>query len=155
EATLGETRMTLYPNLADDVGRGAPAAIQAEQYRDFVLNRSFRTSILCRADRPLRPAPAPRDVTGFRVAARIERREPKPDDPPPPEGTPPGPEFVTLGGQLVRVHDPLPIAIFEALDARWPRGMSFDELLAEVRARAGGGAGGPDTLPERLAEELL
>lgn len=155
EATLGETRMTLFPNLADDVGRGAPAAVQAEQYRDFVLNRSFRTSVLCRRGRALRAAPTPRDVTGLHVAARIERREPRPDDPPPPEGTPPGPELLTLGGKLIRVHDPLPLAIFEALDRRWPRAMTHDELVAEVRARAGEAVGDPATLGERVAEQVL
>ncbi len=155
EATLGETRMTLFPHLADDVGRGAPAAVQAEQYRDFLNNRLFRTTLLCRHDRPLRAAPTPRDVAGFLVAARVERREPGPDDPPPPEGTPPGPELLTLGGKLIRVHDPVPLAIFEALDARWPRGLTLDALAQEVRARAGDGAGDPTTLDDRVAEQVL
>ncbi len=148
-------RVTLFPDLADDVGRGAPAAVQAEQYRDFVLNRSFRSSVLCRRGRPLRAAPTPADVGAFHVAARVERREPKPDDPPAPEGTPPGPELLTLGGALIRVHDPVAQALFEALDARWPRGLTLDELAVEVRARAGDGAGDPATLRERLAEQAL
>lgn len=156
EATLGETRVTLFPNLADDVGRGAPAAVQAEQYRDFLHNRAFRTSVLCRRDRALRGAPVPDDVTGFHVAARVERREPQPDDPPPPEGTPPGPEFLTLGGgKRVRVHAPVPRATLEALEARWPAAFTFDALLEEVRARTGEEAGDPATLRARLAEQVL
>ncbi|MCO5166335.1 MAG: class I SAM-dependent methyltransferase [Planctomycetes bacterium] len=157
EASLGETRRTLSPELADDVGRGSPAAVQVEQYRDFVINRSFRTSMLVRADRPLRAVAAPEDVTRFLVAARAERRAPREDDPPAPPDTPPGPEFMTLAGKVVRVHLPLVVAALEALDAAWPRALAWDELeAATARGVEGGDEGGdPTTLRARLTEQVL
>lgn len=153
EASPGETRRTLFPELADDVGRGAPAAVQVEQYRDFVINRSFRTSLLVRRDRPLRAAPTPEDVTRFLVAARAERRAPREDDPPPPPDTPPGPEVMTLAGKVVRVHVPLVVAALDALDAAWPRALAWDEL--EAAAAPGDEGGDPGTRRARLAEQVL
>jgi SAM-dependent methyltransferase/methyltransferase-like protein len=159
EATLGETRSTLFPELADDVGRGSAAAVQAEQYRDFVLNRLFRTSLLCRRDRPTSAAPTPDAVTRFLIASRAEKRDaaspPVEGEPEAPPGTPPGPEYVTLAGKLVRVHLPLVEALFDALSARWPRAATFDELVGDVQARAGEEAGDPATLRARVAEQVL
>lgn len=157
EATTGETRPTLFPNLGDDTARGSPAAVQADQYRDFVLNRLFRTTLLCRRDRRLGGSPVPEDVTRFLVATRVERREgaPAEGEVELPPDTPPGPEYVTLAGKVVRVHAPIVVAALDLLSARWPRALTFDELAAEVQARAGEEAGDPATLRARLAEQAL
>lgn len=151
EASLGESRATLFPNLADDGGRGSPAAIQAEQYRDFVLNRSFRTTLLVRRERALKPNAEPEDVRRLLVATKAEKRaKPAEGEPELPPDTPPGPEYVTVSGKVVRVHAAMTAASLEVLDARWPRAVPWDDLVAEVRERA------PEDLDEGLlAEQVL
>lgn len=149
EASRGDTRATLYPSLADEEGRGSPAAIQAEQYRDFVTNRTFRTSLLCHAERRLRARPTPEAVPRFLAAARVTKRPADAPEAQVPEGTPPGTDYSTSGG-AVRVHAPAVIAALDLLDARWPRAVTWDELLTVARAAA------PEGLDETLlAEQVL
>lgn len=166
EASLGETEATLFPELGDE-GRGEPAMVQAEQYRDFVRNRLFRTSILCHRERTLTARPKPEDVVGFHVAAVAEPWTPSPEAPPPDQRGPsldpkaetpaadekPVIERRTRHGKVVRTTVPLVVAALDALDAAWPQAVPFEELLARARLAAPGGEAAADRA--LLAEVVL
>lgn len=159
EASPGETLRTLRPqDLGEDGARGSPAAVQAEQYRDFVLSRRFRTSLFLRDDAPVPGAALAERVAGLFVAGRATPHE----GPTPPDDAP-GP-FLTLGpsagpdagpprlwrtrwGGVMRSSSPGLAAVLDRLEAAWPQVVRW----AEVEALAADhGLAAPD-----LAEALL
>lgn len=170
ESSPGETEATLEPELGDE-GRGSPPMIQAEQYRDFVRNRLFRTTLLVHRERELWPRARPEAVTDLFVAGAFERYVPGAEAPPAGERSTPldqalaggagkEVEWRTRWGKLVRTSSPLVGAAFDRLGALWPAGLRFDELLAAARQeveRRGSQQPGPTEADDRalLAEVVL
>lgn len=128
-------------DLSDSVratlGRIADDQISMEQYLDFVRNREFRTSVLCRIEakpqRRLRPESAERlrfCMTG------------KPTDA---VSLEPGVElgFANSSGVQISSAEPLSKAALLELCERWPASVGFGQLfeLAAERVRAAGVAG--------------
>lgn len=101
---------------------------ESEQYGDFVRNRAFRQTLLCRAGTELKRAIAPGLLQKFHVASGL--------DPVPGE---PGEVawFRDADGVGIEVRDALTVAALLELRTVWPAALPFDELLVRVSARAG------------------
>ncbi|MDA1073495.1 MAG: class I SAM-dependent methyltransferase [Proteobacteria bacterium] len=62
-------------NLPEDVGRrlgDLPDIVQTEQYIDFIRNRRFRRTLLCREDAPIERNLTPDDLTPFYISTKLE-----------------------------------------------------------------------------------
>jgi methyltransferase-like protein/SAM-dependent methyltransferase len=109
--------------------------IAREQYLDFLTNRTFRQTLLCRRDVPLCQEIKPEQIAAFRIASRAECLSANPDvvSARPEEFR--GPTGVTVG-----TDHPLSKAAFLHLSSVWPRCLSLDELQMAARARLDGEA---------------
>lgn len=124
---LAEVRLrdSQVPGLPDDVAAtlaGLPDdVIVREQYVDFLVNRTFRQTLLCHAgialDRRLRPA----SLDGAWLAAPLRRVTDDADGTPVYEGP---------GGSVARPQDARFAAALEAIAAAWPCAVAHDALVA-------------------------
>jgi methyltransferase-like protein/SAM-dependent methyltransferase len=118
--------------------------IQLEQYMDFVRNRLFRQTLLCRADVTLDRRLPPERVYGMYIASsgqpEVENLDPCTAD------------RVTFRrpGSTLTTNEPLVKAAMLHLRSIWPRSMAFADLLAAARRRLYPGA---LVLDARRAEE--
>ena len=134
----GELREQLRQLSADD--------IQYEQYLDFVRNRTFRRSLLCRSDRTIERDPLPEAVQFMFLRARCL---------PEPSAGPSEPEtevFRTSAGTSITMSHPVVRGALHAVIEARPAALSFDDLLAETRARVASGMAVP---VELLADAML
>lgn len=104
--------------IAADLNRISPNQVALEQYRDFVVNRMFRKSLLCRDDVVLERHISEEAIRSLSFRARLARNAE------PPWLIP------KTGGLVARVSDPRVTAVIEALDAAEPAAPSFAELSA-------------------------
>lgn len=137
-------------DVVETLGRIADDQIRMEQYLDFIRNRQFRTSVLCRieAEPQRRLQPARVELLRWTMAA-------KPTSEPSLE---PGVElgFSCSSGANISSGEPLTKAALLELCARWPATLEFDALIEASCARllaAGVDVGAPDR--ERLAADLI
>lgn len=105
--------------------QAASSIIEAEQTLDFLRNRAFRQTLLCRGEVELKRAISPQLVETFHFASPLQ----------PINST--GGEFRGPEGGVVPVTDPLAKAVFQELGAVWPRSLAFSELAMRVSTRAG------------------
>ncbi len=134
---------TLFPSTyGEGVDRAlAPIedGLELEQWLDFVTNRNFRQSLLCRADADL-PEEIGIDLDRFagmafradlRPTARPDLRRVK-DNP-----------FLTPAGVSLQVSQPLTKALVMELSARYPDSLTLAEILpaAILRVETAGGGG--------------
>jgi SAM-dependent methyltransferase/methyltransferase-like protein len=116
-------------DLPPEVGSGIAAAsstqMEVEQYRDFVVNRSFRKSLLCHETVHVQRNLSVDVFRPLLFRKSIGRSE---------EGRWLLPK---VGGEVVEVTDPTVQAVLASAEEAAPRSLSFDELLHSVRARAG------------------
>jgi len=112
--------------------------LELEQWLDFVTNRNFRQSLLCRADAPL-PAEIAIDLERFaalalranlRPANRPDLRRSK-DDP-----------FLTAAGKSLTLSQPLTKALVLELSARFPDSLPLAEVLPAASQRVAAAGGG-------------
>ena len=127
--------------LGDDV-------VAREQYDDFLENREFRRSLLCRADVALDRALGPERLYPLRASSPIQPLKllGPPDDPRAKE------EFAAPGNVRVTVDQPVVKEAFRRLGAIWPRSASFDELMG---ASGTAGTAGREEDAGHLATSLL
>jgi len=146
EAYPSVTDVQLPTTLRDQLRELSADDTQYEQYLDFVRNRTFRRSLLCRADRPIARDPDPAALPSMFLRARCVAE-------PASESTEPGTEvFRTNAGASITMSHPVVRAALHALvDAR-PAALSLDELLVETRARVGSEGAVP---MEMLADAML
>ena len=106
--------------------------IHLEQYMDFVRNRQFRQTLLCREGLKVRRALSPGVMRGMYVASAARR-----------EGKGSGDGALDLddrvevtwrapGGALATASHAVSKAALELLAQRWPLGWPLEELLAEA-----------------------
>jgi len=118
-----ETRLS--PDARQVISRLGPDVIRREQYIDFVLNRTFRQSLLCHAGLVTCDSPSPEAVRSLRLVAMARPENPTPDllsdslEP-----------FLTCYGDKLMTDEPLIKAALLALYLLWPRSASFEELWA-------------------------
>ncbi len=154
-ADLSLTRTMQHTVPAEALARvrafGAGGRLEREQYSDFLECRQFRRTLLCRQDVPVAEEPDPEQVRRLWVTAPAHAVSAQPDL------RSSAVEDFALGSNTMKISDPLVKAAMCVLDERWPRALSFAELLGQARARIGGSDGQPaDASQERnLAESLL
>jgi SAM-dependent methyltransferase/methyltransferase-like protein len=116
------------------LGRLADDQISMEQYLDFVRNREFRTSVLCRIEAKPQRRLRPEAVERLRFCMSGQ-----------PSAAPslePGVElgFASSSGAQISSAEPLSKAALLELCERWPASVEFERLfeLATARVRAAG-----------------
>ncbi len=115
------------PAVRTELRAMASTIEEAEQYNDFIRNRAFRQTLLCRADVPLRRAVTPDTVRRFHFATSLS-----------PAGDAEHPSrFLEPGGVSLEVADPLARAALTELRAIFPACMDFETLLEKGRQHAG------------------
>ncbi len=117
----------LPPEVRNAVRTLAGNIEEAEQYQDFLRNRAFRQTLLCREGVPLRRSIAPELVQRFHFASSLQ--------PSGEEGT--VQQYRDADGRVLGVNDPLVHAALQELGKAWPGCISFEDLLAKSAARTG------------------
>jgi methyltransferase-like protein len=113
--------------------------LELEQWLDFVTNRNFRQSLLCRANAPLEEEIAI-DLERFAVLAfRCDLRPVKAPDLRREKATP----FATPAGVRFQVSHPLTKALLVALAERFPDSLSLEDLMPLAVEAVGTAGGGP------------
>jgi SAM-dependent methyltransferase len=116
---------------------GAENVVVQQQYRDFLIFRRFRQTLLCREEAPLAREPDLESLRSLYVGAGTRPETPDPDvasDEPV--------RFVSEKDGNVTTPHPLSKAAFLVLGAIWPRWVAVSDLLSAARARVSA-AGGP------------
>jgi cyclopropane fatty-acyl-phospholipid synthase-like methyltransferase/methyltransferase-like protein len=122
----------LAPEVRQAVARLASDSVRREQYTDFVVNRTFRQTLLVKVGQSPSLTPLPAAVPSLRLTTLARPEAPNPDLR---SDAPVG--FVSLFGDRLTVGQPLLKAAVVALYERWPRSAGFDDLWAETLARLG------------------
>ncbi|MEZ4267028.1 MAG: class I SAM-dependent methyltransferase [Myxococcota bacterium] len=94
--------------------------ISFEQHQDFVLNRPFRKTLLCRSGLEVSDRPLPAGWAGAHVLSPYERED---DDAGQPTNT------WRKGDSYLRDANPAANAVLEVLSARWPGSISVADLF--------------------------
>ena len=153
---LGDSRvwsmaLSAQPAVSAVLDRLSLDPVGREQYHDFLCNRRFRRSILCRADREV-PGPSAERIRGLRASAAVW-----PATMPADFASKSSVDFRGADG-MVRLStiDPIFKTALLCLVEAFPRSLSFDELwsLTKTRlARAGVEVGNKsDALAGRLLQ---
>lgn len=100
-----------------------------EQYLDFVVQRSFRRSLLCHDEVPMQRRQAPEQMPAFLFSAPIREATPETNED--------LPLFKGVRGQI-RTSHAMTQAVCRHLGEVWPYRVSFDELLEIARAHHDG-----------------
>jgi SAM-dependent methyltransferase len=132
------------------LGRIADDQVTMEQYLDFVRNRQFRTSVLCRIEAAPQRRLQPEQAESLRYAMAAE---PTVDSP----SLEPGVELAFACSSKARINSPeaaTKAALLELCE-RWPASVDFDTLIDAARERLH--AAGLDIEPDRrsLAADLI
>ena len=124
-ATFSNEEARLSPEARQVLSRLGSDVIRREQYTDFVLNRTFRQSLLCHSGHLTFDGPSPEAIGSLRLVAMARPENPSPDllsDSREP--------FLTFHGEALTIDEPLLKATLLALYQRWPASASFEELWA-------------------------
>lgn len=101
--------------------------IQAEQYMDFLRNRTFRQTLLCHGDVRLDRQVDPARLEGMHVAAAVRPAAARDDG---------AAVFLGRGKQELSTRDPLLRAALDRLAELWPGSAPFLELVSQGDAAA-------------------
>jgi methyltransferase-like protein len=124
-AMFSNEEMRLSPEARQVISGLAPDVIRREQYVDFVLNRSFRQSLLCHAGLTTCDSPSPDAVRSLRLVAMARPENSKLD-----VRSTSQESFLTSYGTKLMVDEPPLKAALLSLYQLWPRSASFEELWA-------------------------
>ncbi len=105
--------------------------LEAEQYGDFVRNRAFRQTLLCRQEVALQRAISPGMLEGLHLAASVDHVPAVAAGHGHAEA-----QFRDGDGVILTVRDPLTSAALKVLREVWPASLTFAELLEKALARA-------------------
>ena len=131
EANFATVLTSGFPDeVAETLDRISDDLIRNEQYMDFVRNRLFRQTLLCRKGISLKRGLGGEDVRGLLVAsAACPKAEPVDLAP----GT--KQSFEAPGGLPVQTEFPLTKAALTVLWEHWPRAIDLDTLFREASQR--------------------
>jgi len=131
EAEFSTMLTSNFPKEVDEtLRRISNEIVRTEQYMDFVRNRSFRQTVLCRQEQQINRNLDFRSVLSLHVASpakpsspQIEIQTTKPES------------FSLPNGLAVTSSQPLTKAAFQYLSEIWPQSVAYDELLNAARSR--------------------
>ncbi len=133
---LGDANLSsmLPASLPQEIATGlmemSRSAIDFEQYRDFIVNRTFRETLLCHTQINLRRDLQPASMRDFAFAAPV--RLVTPDEA---SYNPTIPKLRSPSGSVIALRTPLSAAALTMLVDVFPRALPFDELLLRSRAK--------------------
>ena len=104
--------------------------IELEQYADFLRNRTFRRTLLCRADVPLHRSPTTETTLALSASALAW-----PLTSPPDVDSPAAVEFRTASGQSISTNIPVLKLLLWRLCEAWPDAVPARRLWEDVRPR--------------------
>ncbi len=116
----------------------ADSQLELEQYRDFVLNRMFRKTLLCKASTPIDRQIDQDRIARFSFRERVAR------------GASSDWRMATIAGARVKVSDPTAARVLVEIEQAAPAALSFEELRQRV-----GSAMETELTGERLAAILI
>lgn len=128
---------------AETLDRIGGDVVRTEQYMDFVRNRAFRQTLLCRRDVPLQRVLTPARVTTLYVGSAAA----------PLASAGPSNTFQAPGGLTFTPGHPIVAAAFHHLAETWRQSASFDDLHAAACRRLG--VAGDEGTRAILAGDLL
>ena len=110
------------------LGKLSNNVVQAEQYMDFLRNRTFRQSLLVRSGVSQTRSLTPASLQGLRVASWTEI-----------EHATDGPEvqFRSRTGETLTTRDPVLATALRGLREHWPQSIVFDDLVRAVSSALG------------------
>lgn len=131
EADFGTMLTSGFPKqVAETLNRISRHIINTEQYMDFLRNRTFRQTLLCHKDRPLKRNLGAGDIQGLLVASSATTQ---------PETVDLRPDikqrYETPGGANAETAYPLTKAALKILNEYWPRAIDFSTLFDEATSR--------------------
>jgi hypothetical protein len=129
EAYVGELGSDLRPEVIQAVRGLTPDLIGQQQYIDYLTDRPFRSSLLCRAAIALDRTIPPERITAFQFVGAAA-----PDSDRPEIGSTKSEVFRTREGAGVETNHPVFKAALACLAGRAPEAFSFDELCGATRA---------------------
>ncbi len=153
---LGEARLAtmVTSNFGPDVQKAlnvvAGDQVQAEQYLDFVRNRTFRETLLVRSEVTPDWAIQPDAVRSLHITTPRRLA----DDPGDVRSTSPA-QYQTPSGMTLSTSSPVLKAAMRILRERWPATVSFAELDAAVVEMLGGQSDGGRTLAIAILNTYL
>jgi methyltransferase-like protein len=121
--------------------------VRREQYFDFLVQRSFRRSLLCREGRSPSTSPVPERMTKLSVTLM------HPPDQPLADARPGQPLQFSVRGRAHAIHDGLEKAAMQVLANTRPEPLAVLDLFQRAQQRAGGG-GSIDSLCVALSGHL-
>jgi methyltransferase-like protein/SAM-dependent methyltransferase len=133
---LGEAEFStmLTSNFSAQVGETlrkiSTDIVRTEQYMDFVRNRTFRQTLLCRADVALNRNLSFEQVKQFMIASPIKPVAEKPEI-----NVPKAETFALPNGVQLTTPQPLVKAALQHLGEIWPKAIKFEELLNKSLAK--------------------
>jgi methyltransferase-like protein len=130
----------------------SPDLLHMEQYMDFLRNRMFRQTLLCRGDRRPDYALRAEAVEQFYVSSAAKAVPAGPVDL---ESTEPVQFRGGAGDATLTTRDPLMKAAMVHLGERWPLGATFADLLAAARKTIGQANAATAEQARQLAMRLL
>ena len=117
------------PAISETLDRLARNIIELEQYMDFVRNRLFRQTLLCRREIKLNRSLGPWSPAPFHIASSLKSANPKPD-----LGGTQAEAFHSNTHLTLSTTQPVVKAGLTLLRRQWPLSISFNDLLSEARA---------------------
>ena len=142
----------LDPLLAERLAPLAEDRLAYEQSLDFLVNRAFRRSLLCRAGRKLDHPPSTERVPELWVASPVEPGG-EAHDPATPERL----EFRLPTGRTFSTTHPLAKAVLVTLAQVWPSALDFESLVVAVGEELGQGvaAGNGGTIDSPQVDRVI
>jgi methyltransferase-like protein/SAM-dependent methyltransferase len=155
EANFATVLTSGFPDeVAETLDRISDDLIRNEQYMDFVRNRMFRQTLLCRKGISLKRGLGGEDVRGLLVASGASPKEQPVDLAPGVKQS-----FESPGGLPVQTEFPLTKAALAVLWEHWPRAIALDTLFQEASWRLGDSTGHRKAQIQKgrrvLADDLL
>jgi len=128
--TMAGGRESMPRETADAIGKLARSVVDAEQYMDFLSNRTFRQTLLCHKAVTLNRTLRPDRVESLYVASRAQPVVPDPD-----VSSVSVVQFRGTDGATLSIDHPASKAAILCLAEAWPQAMPFAALMSVARAR--------------------
>ena len=141
------------PQVDSELREMGADLIRREQYLDFLTDRAFRRTLLCKGDVELQRPAHLENISQLYVASSLQAAAPVSD-----YRSPQPQRFKNEKGIEATVSYPMIKSALFYLSTIYPRSMRFDELLAVARQRLGQAPPAPDLAAQEqtgLAKSLL